>query len=174
MRKTSRLAVALGLLAGAGLAFAGVGEVLYVKARDTRFQKEPTPTSALVAGRPTLQPGDKVEWQGRDGKDPKWHKVKAGALEGYVFQSNLSKSPPSTELDSRNGGKAVDAQAFASSGAAIRGLSETGDEYAKESNAAAEAKKLRDLEGRVAQWFPNNSYEPVQKHRVAVGLEGGR
>lgn len=143
----------------------GVGEKLFIRAKNTKMLKEPTPASPGVA---ILQPGDQVTWLGKHEKDKKWHKVRtAGGKEGVVFQTNLSTTPPSQEL-SASGAK-LDAQAFASSGAAVRGLSEVGEKYASsQPDLKAEAEKLRELE-RLAKQVQQNPKE-IAAHNKAVGL----
>src|SRR4051812_13737067 len=111
------LAAAALTLAGAAFAVAPGGK-LFIRARNTRLQKDSSPTAEVVK---LLQPGDEVVWNGADAKDKKWHKVTAGSVSGVVFQANLSPKPPNTELLAKTGG-GVNPQAFASSGAATKAL----------------------------------------------------
>jgi uncharacterized protein YgiM (DUF1202 family) len=125
MRKRVRvLLAALSLCATATALAADDKNTLYVKARNTRLMASASPTADVVA---ILQPGQQVTWLGADVKNKQWHRVKVKGKEtqqGLVFQSNLSTKPPDMELTARNGGRAVDATAFANSGAAVKGLSE--------------------------------------------------
>lgn len=129
MRKRVRLlAAALSLCA---LGPAGAAETktttLYVKARNTRLMASSAPTANVVA---ILQPGQTVEWLGADPKAKQWHHVKVSGKQGVVFQSNLSKQAPSMELVAQDGAKKeVNAGVFASSGAAVRGLSDGAVKY---------------------------------------------
>src|SRR5690348_5768164 len=125
MRKRVRVLLAALSLCAAVTALAAEDKtLLYVKARNTRLMASASPTADVVA---ILQPGQQVEWEKADPKNKQWHHVKVkgkGAQQGLIFQSNLSTKPPNMELTSRNGGRPVDATAFANSGAAVKGLSE--------------------------------------------------
>jgi len=113
------MVVLVGLTA-ASLAFAvAPGGKLYIKARNTRLQKDASPTADVLK---TLQPGTEVVWNGADAKDKKWHKVTAAGVNGVVFQANLSPAKPSGELLAKDNGKQIDPQAFATSGAATKAL----------------------------------------------------
>ena len=104
------------------------GEALYVKAKNTRVMKSPSPTADAVA---ILQPGQQVVWNGADPKNKQWHSVKApGGKVGYVFQTNLSASAPKMELVAKDGDtKRVDPAAFVASGAAVKALSPGAEKY---------------------------------------------
>jgi plastocyanin len=101
-----------------------VGDTLYVKVRNTQVKKAANVSSATVT---VLQPGDTVTWQGSDGNG--WHKVKAGTASGHVYQSNIQPTKLADEVASS--GKVLDAQAFASSGAAGKTVGEGAKLYAK-------------------------------------------
>lgn len=114
------LALALALGAPGSANAVEVGGTLYVRAKDTRLLESPSPTSKVVA---ILQPAQSVVWQGAHPKNKKWHHVKAGGRSGYVFQSNLATKAPSMEIVAGEGAGKMDAQAFASSGAAVKAVS---------------------------------------------------
>ena len=115
-------------LAGAAGAFAlSAGDTVYVRARDTQVLKKASPTADTVL---KLQPGDAVLWRGADKEQPKWHRVEVHGQVGFVWFSNLSTTPPDKELlTSPQGASKVDAQAFASSGAAGKALTEGAIRY---------------------------------------------
>lgn len=126
----------LGCLLTAGSALAvKVGEPLYIRAKGTKLLASAAPTAKALA---VLQPGEKVIWKGADPANKQFHKVESGGKQGVVFVANLASSPPSTELSAKAGGAAIDAQAFASSGAATKALSEGAASYAS-------SKKIDDL-----------------------------
>lgn len=126
MKQTLKGAVTGLALFGASTAFAiNPGDPLYIKAKDTKVLKTATATGAAVV---TLQPGAEVQWQAVDKTDPKFHKVKSGAKEGFVLMANLSMKKPQDEVASD--GKPILGHAVASSGAATRALSRSGQNYA--------------------------------------------
>jgi hypothetical protein len=142
MSKRVRLLVAALSLCAMGPARAADDkDTLYVKARNTRLMASASPTASVVA---ILQPGQKVKWKGSDPKARQWHRVEVSGKKGLVFQSNLSKKPPDMELLAKEGGAPVDAAVFASSGAAVKGLSDGAIQYGK-------GKKNPDLKGAVQQ-----------------------
>jgi hypothetical protein len=113
-------------VAGGALALTP-GDKVYVRSRDTQLLKKASPTADTLA---KLQPGDVVVWRGADKEQPKWHRVDINGQVGFVWFSNLSTKPPDKELlTSPQGGSKVDAQAFASSGAAGKALTEGAIRY---------------------------------------------
>jgi hypothetical protein len=119
---------AVALLTCAGVASAlSAGDTVYVRARDTQVLKKASPTADTVL---KLQPGDVVVWRGADKDQPKWHRVDIHGQVGFVWFSNLSTKPPDKELLTLPAGATkVDAQAFASSGAAGKALTEGAIRY---------------------------------------------
>lgn len=120
--------IALLFLGVASAAWAlTLGDRVFVRGRDVAvLQSTATTSSTLVK----LQPGDAVVWRGADKAKPTWHKVEAQGKTGYVYYANLSVTPPATELvSSPQGARKVDAQAFASSGAAGKALTEGAIRY---------------------------------------------
>ncbi|WP_224363596.1 SH3 domain-containing protein [Hyalangium versicolor] len=134
MHKRARWLMATLALCAASAALAvEVNGTLYVKARNTRLMAAPPPSTTVKA---VLQPGQQVKWLGADAKDKQWHRVEVdGKTAGVVFQSNLSTKPPNMELTTKNGTPSADMKALASSGAAVRGLSEGAIAYGKEKGA---------------------------------------
>jgi hypothetical protein len=119
--------LALVLVAGAAWALAP-GDRVYVRGRDVAVLQSTAPGAATVV---KLQPGDSVTWQGADKKKPSWHRVDtASGKSGVVYFANLSTTSPEKELVSTPAGvKKMDAQAFASSGAAGKALTEGAVRY---------------------------------------------
>lgn len=129
MRTRATLTAALLALALPGVAAAvKVGEPLYVKAKNTRVMQAASPTADTVV---ILQPGEQVTWKGADAKNKQWHQVEApGGKKGFVFQSNLSATPPNMELVTDHGEKRkVDPKGFVASAAAVKALSPGAVEY---------------------------------------------
>jgi hypothetical protein len=115
-------AVAAAALLSAGSAWAvKVGENLFVKTQGVKLLKEAKATSAPVSGSSPLKVGDSVVWKGPDATDKTFHKVEFGKLSGFVLMTSLSPNKPTGEI--AEAGKApIDTKAFASSGAATKGL----------------------------------------------------
>ena len=104
-----------------------LGDRVFVRGRDVAVLQSTTPTSSTLI---KLQPGDAVVWRGADRQKPTWHKVEAQGKTGFVYYANLSVTPPASELvSSPQGARKVDAQAFASSGAAGKALTEGAIRY---------------------------------------------
>jgi len=124
------LAVAAALAAGAALAVKP-GETLYIKTKDAKVLDKADAKAKTVG---TLNPGAAVKWNGADKKNKLFHEVVAttdkGELHGYTLQQNLSPNKPASEFATSDG-KAIDAEAFKSSGAATKALSESALKYAK-------------------------------------------
>lgn len=112
-------------------AAADAPRTLYVKAKNTHVKASASPTADTLR---VLQPGQPVAYQGREGTTP-WHRVTVtadkGALQGFVYQANLSSTPPSLEVVSKDPRKPLSSEAFASSGAAFKGLGPGTLEYGK-------------------------------------------
>lgn len=155
LRKTLPLLAAALSLFTASPARAAEPKTLYVKARNTRLMASSAPTANVVA---ILQPGQTVEWLGADPKARQWHRVKVSGKQGVVFQSNLSKQAPSMELVSQDGvKKEVNPGVFASSGAAVKGLSEGAVKYGhgkQEASMDDAVKQLQALEEHAGKITP--------------------
>lgn len=147
MKQLRRLIPALAALAliaaGTSALAVKVGEPLYVKAKNTALKKSPSPTADNLA---VLQPGEKVTWKGAHKSDKQWHQVETGGKSGVVFVSNLSPKPPATEVVAGKG-KPMDAQAFASSGAAVKALGPGAESYGKANNSTKTVAQITALEG---------------------------
>ena len=144
MKRMTSLITAVALLT-AGQAFAiAKGDKLFIKSKGVKLLKDAKAGAAAVGAE--LKVGAAVEWQ-EAGKDKAFQKVKIDGKEGFVLTTNLSKNAPAAEV--MEGGKSVDAQAFASSGAATKALTPAGVKYAKES--AAEEKDGLKSDAAAAQ-----------------------
>jgi hypothetical protein len=98
-------------------------QTLYIKAKNTHLKASNSPTADTLV---VLQPGQQVTYEGREARSP-WCRVKVevekkGTFTGLVYQANLSLSPPSMEVLSKDPTKPLSPEAFASSGAAIKAL----------------------------------------------------
>jgi hypothetical protein len=141
MRTTSKLIIAFAL--NAGLALAGEPKTLYVKAHEAKVLKEPDAAADELG---TVKFGDEVTWL-EAAKRP-FHKVSATVkaapgpkkkkdknagkevkVEGYLLQQSLTANKPQEEI-AGTGEHKLSAQAFASSGAATKAMSEAGLKYA--------------------------------------------
>lgn len=143
MKRTLIGLTALGLLAGGSTALAvKVGESLYVKAKNTAVKASPAATADTLL---VLQPGARVTWNGAHKSAKQWHRVEVNGKSGVVFQSNLATKPPATELVAGKKGS-VDAQAFASSGAAVKALGPGAEAYGEQSNSGQAVKDIKALE----------------------------
>lgn len=132
----------LGVMATAALlsaAPAAAGDkMLYIKSKDVKLLKEAKTGAAAVT---PVALGEEVKWLGADAKDKSFHQVEYKNKKGFVLMSNLGTSKPATEI--ADGGKPMSAQAFASSGAATKGLTPAGVKLSKangqsDSDAAAD------------------------------------
>ncbi len=178
MRMRGRLLVAMLALGAAGTALAvKPGEALYVKARNTRVMASASPTADLLS---LLQPGQQVTWRGADPKNKQWHRVEVDGKQGVVFQSNLSTQPPQLELVVDNGVRQVDPVAFASSGAAVKLLSDATLSYgsSKGTDYAQAATQLRQLGALARELTLDEVAERARKARlhpvVGSGTGGAR
>jgi hypothetical protein len=127
-----RLAV-LGLCAAAALASGTAWAVkpdgsLYIKTKDARLLDKPD-AKAKVLG--TLKPGQEVKWKGSAPENKQFHRVEVAEKAGYTLQQNLSPNRPQLEVLGDDG-KPVDLQAYTSSGAATKALSDAALKYAGE------------------------------------------
>ena len=121
-------AFVLATVLAAGTAWAlNPGDRVYVRGRDVAVLQSTAANAVTLA---KLQPGDAVVWRGADKKKPTWHHVEASGKSGFIYFANLSTTAPASELlTSPQGAKKVDAQAFASSGAAGKALTEGAIRY---------------------------------------------
>lgn len=142
---------ALGLALFAGPALAVEPMPLYVKARNTHLKATSKPTAKTVV---VLQPGDRVTFLGREANTP-WcrveHRSGAKTLKGVIFQASLTASAPTKELSASGAGDALDPQAFAASGAAVKALGPGAIDYGKgDAKLADHVKSLEALEALAA------------------------
>lgn len=144
-----RLLMALAVLAsGSALAVAKGGK-LYIKTKDAKVFDKADAAKGKTVG--TLQPGDEVTWNGADEKQKQFHAIDTGKVKGFTLQQNLSPKKPDAEYLAKDDGKPIDAQAFASSGAATKALSGAALTYSgSKPNMEALAKGLMTAEGVAA------------------------
>jgi hypothetical protein len=158
-----RLGWLLVLVAGAAWALS-LGDRVYVRGRDVALLKSTAPTAATLT---KLQPGDPVVWRGPDRDKPRWHRVEVKGKTGFVYYANLSVTPPAAELlSSPDGTRSVDAQAFASSGAAGKALTEGAIRYGTqdEKNKGEQHPTMREA---VRQ---TQTLEAIAQHRTDAEL----
>ncbi|MBI5497742.1 MAG: SH3 domain-containing protein [Deltaproteobacteria bacterium] len=129
MRTRTWATLVAATLLAAGAAWAvKPGGTLFVKGKDVKvLPKADLGATPMMK----LQSGDEVVWNGADAKNKQLHKVKAKGKDGYILQANLTPNKPSDEVLTGDG-KPTSAQAFASSGAATKAMSEAGLKYASE------------------------------------------
>ncbi len=147
-RLPALLALACMMTGGPALAVKPPG-TLYIKAKNTHLKASSSPTANTLE---VLQPGKDVTYEGKEPGSP-WCKVrvaqeKKSPLRGYIYQANLSVSPPSMEVTSKSPGKPLSPQAFASSGAAIKAVGRGAITYSKtlpQSQSGEQLKKLNEL-----------------------------
>lgn len=141
----------------------GKGGPLYIKTKDCKVLDK-----ADLKGKPvaTLQPGQEVKWQGADEKNKAFHAIEHAGGKGFTLQQNLSPRKPSLEYLAKDDGKAIDAQAFASSGAATKALSGAALKYSGDKpNLATITKGILTAEGVAAKVTP----EQASAHNQKVG-----
>lgn len=172
MKKTLIVgALLLPLVLGSGGLAVGVGEELYVKAKNTKLFSSPSPTSAVVL---LLQPGDKVVWKGSDPKEKRWHHVDSRGKTGVIFQSNLSPNPPNMEVLASAGGAEVDPKAFASSGAATKALGDAAMNYGERKGMSEAVLDLDALIAVAGEVSPQEITAYAEKAGLFPVVGGGR
>lgn len=144
------LALACVMAGGPALAVKPPG-TLYIKAKNTHLKASNSPTANTLE---VLQPGREVTFEGKEPNSP-WCKVrvateKKSPLQGYIYQANLAVSPPSMEVTSKNPGKPLSPEAFASSGAAVKALGPGVIEYSKTLPKSESGVRLNELEALAA------------------------
>ncbi|HYV44011.1 MAG TPA: SH3 domain-containing protein [Myxococcaceae bacterium] len=158
-----------GLLwAGVAAAGAKPGDMLYIKARNTRILKDSSANAVMVG---VLQPGDAVTWQGPDPKDKRWQRVVSGKKQGVVLSVNLTAEKPKAEVMGVTGKEAADTNAWGSSGAASKALGPGAIQYAKELKSKTAADQLQRAEKMAKTVGPREVAEHARKAglREAVG-----
>jgi hypothetical protein len=124
------------------------GDTLYIRARSTGLMESPRPNATAIA---ILQPGMSVTYIAPAAGAGGWHEVttdlKGQPKQGFVYQSNLTKQQPSTEVVTTHG-PPVNASAFIDSGAASKALSEGAIRYGTVSHPDYEraVKDIQSLE----------------------------
>lgn len=171
MRRLTAIALAAGLLsASAVLAKPAKNDTVYIRVRNTPVQKEPKTTGAVLV---RLQPRDTVKWLEQSKENPRFHKVETSAGKiGYVWYQNLSTTEPKPEVVIESGkAKNVDAQAFASYGAAARGLRDGPRNVSKRQDKKKTAEQFVVVE-KVAEKVAKDSRR-MKQHVSSAGLAAG-
>ena len=152
---------ALVVFAAAGAHAVGKGGKLYVKVKEAKLLEKADAKAKATA---TMPLGAEVTWNGSDAKNKLFHSVEFQGKSGSTLGSNLATSKPQDERLAKDDGKPIDSQAFASSGAATKALSEAGGKYA-EGNADLEAiaKGLVSAEAVAAIVTPESAREYAQQ-----------
>lgn len=170
MRRRTLSVVALALLLGAGVAAAKkleVGDAIFVRARDTRVFKDEKARAVVK----TLQVGDAVKWQGTSAQDKRYHQVALdNGKSGFIWYQNLSTTAPQKEVvfdKSSGSGKNLTTQAFASVGAASRGLTPGAQAVSKTKDDGRSARELLALEQVAKAITPSD----LDAHRKQAGLQ---
>jgi hypothetical protein len=169
VRKSTKWVLsALGVLIAAAAA-AGVtkGGTLYIKGQDVKLLSKPDLGASAVT---KLKHGDAVTWEGADPKNKDLHAVEAGKKKGYVLMANLTPNKPIDEYP-KTDGKPTSAEAFKSSGAATKAMTEAGIKYAEGSgpSAAESAAGIIHLEGS-----SEDAKSKVKDHLKKAGLGGDK
>lgn len=131
MKRLYGTVAAAALLSASGAWAVKVGDNLFVKAKGVKLLKEAKATSAAVAGTKELNVGEEVKWKGPDAKDKTFHQIEVGTKSGFVPMTSLSPNKPSLEI-AEAGKPGLDTKAFASSGAATKGLTNAALAYSGE------------------------------------------
>lgn len=137
MKHGYRALVAAALLSASGAWAVAKGGSLFIKAQGQKLLKEPKLGAAAVVPKP-LDVATEVKWLGPSAADKQFHEIEVNGKKGFVLMSSLSPSKPAAEIDASTG-KAMDTKAFASSGAATKGLTEASLKYSKEKGTTVEA-----------------------------------
>ncbi|MBK7863548.1 MAG: hypothetical protein IPJ65_34080 [Archangiaceae bacterium] len=166
MKREARWALIALAVVCAASAMAGVakGGKLYIKGTGVSMWDKPEASGKKTA----LKNGDEVTWNGPSEKDKSMHEVMFKNKKGFVQMANLTPNKPADEVTSSDG-KTTSAQAFASSGAATKAMSESGIKYAKGEGPSAEetAAGLIHLEGSSEEQKKN-----IADHVKKAGLGG--
>ncbi len=128
MKRLYGAVVAAALLSASGAWAVKVGDDLYIKAKGVKLLKEPKPTSTAIGKE--LAVGEVVRWKGASEKDKSFHEIEVSGKKGFVLMSNLSPSKPQMEIAEAGKGP-LDTKAFASSGAATKGLTNAALTYSE-------------------------------------------
>ena len=141
---------------------------LFIKSKDTKLLKDASFSAKVLQ---TLQPGAEVTWKGADSKEKTLHKVVVGGKEGFVLQANLTPSKPASEFLTGDG-KAISAQAVASSGAATKALTPAAIKYAEAKGPSANEAACEII---YLEEHNNNQGTPdaIAAFQKASGLVGG-
>jgi uncharacterized protein YgiM (DUF1202 family) len=157
-RRIIGLAASALLVSSAALAVKS-GDTLYVKTKDAKLLDKADAKAKTIG---TMKPGETVTWQGADKNKP-FHKVEAGGKSGFTVQQNLTPNKPSNEVATSDG-KPIDQEAFKSSGAATKALSEAGLKYGEgNTDLVTLSKGIMTAEGIAAKVDLQEATEYVAK-----------
>jgi plastocyanin len=140
------LAASALLVSSAALAVKS-GDTLYIKTKDAKLLDKPDAKGKTIG---TMKPGDTVTWKEADKNKP-FHKIEAAGKAGFTVQQNLTPNQPSKEVATSDG-QPIDQEAFKSSGAATKALSEAGLKYGEgNTDLVALSKGIMTAEGIAAK-----------------------
>lgn len=123
-----RLGLALvALLVAAPALAVSKGGTLYVKNKEAKLLDKPDASAKVLV---QLKPGEAVIWNGAAPENKQFHAIDANGKKGFTLQQNLSPNKPADEI--AGDGKPIASQAYASSGAATKALSEAALKYTAE------------------------------------------
>jgi hypothetical protein len=145
VKRRTKWALCALLMAATAMAGVAKGGKLYIKGTGVNAYDKAEGTGKKTA----LKAGDEVTWNGADDKHKEMQAINygpGGKKKGFVHMANLTPNKPADEVASD--GKATTAQAFISSGAGGRGMSQAGLKYAEGGEKAElTAAEIIHLEG---------------------------
>ena len=132
----TRTWIALALLPCASAWALKDGDTVYVRARNTKWLARPSAEARVIH---TLKPGEAVTW--RRAAAGNFHEVQPTSEKktGFVYFANLALQPPREEQWAASRTTTLDTGAFATSGAATKGLAQGAAQLASTDAALAEA-----------------------------------
>jgi hypothetical protein len=158
------IAAVVALVAASATAGVAVGGTLYIKGQDVKLLPKPDLGATAVA---KLKNGTAVTWKGADPGNKQLHQVVANGKTGYVLFSNLTPNKPSDEILTADG-KPTSAEAFKSSGAASKAMTEAGLKYASGASAEEVCAGIIHLEEN-----SKKQQAKIPEHLKEAGLPGG-
>jgi hypothetical protein len=171
MKRVYRAVAAAALMSASGAWAVKVGDNLFIKAKGVKLLKEPKATSAAASPK-ELAVGDTVVWKG-PATDKAFHQIEVGGKSGFVLMSSLSPNKPQMEVV--EGGKALDTKAFASSGAATKGLTQAALSYSgKKAEGGDNTLKKAAVQVIYAEEHSKNKGTPEAIDAKAKSLGGGK
>jgi hypothetical protein len=135
-----RLLLVVSLLAPLSAFAIAKGGTLYVAGKGVRLLKDAKPTAAKVLD---LAQGDAVTWLGVSEKDRHFQEVEVRGKRGFVETQLLTPAKPLAEVTP--GGRPIEAQSFANSGAAVKDGDMSGHQSYSKSQGPAAAQAEAEL-----------------------------